>query len=217
MPPFHSRSTGAREDRPDELVRRQPVGLDAERLARLRGDRDRLRACAATRRRPRRSAPGRSRPTRSAAARTGAAARRSEAAGSGSGSRKTWRWSNAASSRMCGDSSMPLPNTSPDMSPMPTTVKSVRLDVGPELAEVALDRLPRAARRDAHLLVVVARRAAGGERVAEPEAVLGGDRRWRGRRTSPCPCRRRRRGRGRRRRGARRAAAARSRRRRCCR
>ena len=33
-------------------------------------------------------------------------------------------WSNAATSRMCSDSSMPLPNTSPDMSPMPTTVKS---------------------------------------------------------------------------------------------
>ena len=26
---------------------------------------------------------------------------------------------------MCGDSSMPLPNTSPDMSPMPATVKGV--------------------------------------------------------------------------------------------
>ena len=26
---------------------------------------------------------------------------------------------------MCGDSSMPLPNTSPDMSPTPTTVKSL--------------------------------------------------------------------------------------------
>ena len=25
---------------------------------------------------------------------------------------------------MCGDSSIPLPNTSPDMSPIPTTVKS---------------------------------------------------------------------------------------------
>jgi hypothetical protein len=34
------------------------------------------------------------------------------------------RWSKAATSRMCSDSSMPLPNTSPDMSPMPTTVKS---------------------------------------------------------------------------------------------
>ena len=71
---------------------------------------------------------------------------------------------------------MPFPNTSPDMSPIPTTVKSVRLDVDPELAEVALDRLPGAARGDPHLLVVVAGGAARGERVAEPEAVLDRDR-----------------------------------------
>ena len=36
----------------------------------------------------------------------------------------TCRWSNAATSLMCSDSSTPLPNTSPDMSPMPTMVKS---------------------------------------------------------------------------------------------
>jgi hypothetical protein len=35
------------------------------------------------------------------------------------------RWSNAAISLMCSESSIPLPNTSPDMSPMPATVKSV--------------------------------------------------------------------------------------------
>jgi hypothetical protein len=44
-----------------------------------------------------------------------------------------------------------------------------------ELVEVALDRLPRAARGDAELLVVVAGRAAGRERVVEPEAVLPRD------------------------------------------
>ena len=49
------------------------------------------------------------------------------------------------------------------------------LDVRPQLAEVALDRLPPAPRGDAHLLVVVAGAAAGGERVAEPESVLRGD------------------------------------------
>ena len=49
------------------------------------------------------------------------------------------------------------------------------LDVLPELAEVALHGLPRAARRDPHLLVVVAGRAAGGEGVAEPEPLLDGD------------------------------------------
>ena len=47
--------------------------------------------------------------------------------------------------------------------------------VDPEVAEVALHRLPGALGRDAHLLVVVARRATGGEGVAQPEAVLGGD------------------------------------------
>ena len=73
---------------------------------------------------------------------------------------------------MCSDSSIPLPNTSPDMSPMPTTVKSSVWVSMPELAEVPLDRLPGAAGGDAHRLVVVADRAAGGEGVAEPEAVV---------------------------------------------
>ena len=49
------------------------------------------------------------------------------------------------------------------------------LNVRPELAEVALDRLPPTLRRDAHRLVVVAGAAAGGESVAEPEVVIGGD------------------------------------------
>ncbi len=49
------------------------------------------------------------------------------------------------------------------------------LDVGAELAEMPLDQLPGAARRDAHALVVIAGRAAGGEGVAEPEAVIFGD------------------------------------------
>ena len=47
-----------------------------------------------------------------------------------------------------------------------------RLAVHAELAEMALDRLPAAARGNAHALVVVALRAAGGEGVAEPEAVF---------------------------------------------
>ena len=50
------------------------------------------------------------------------------------------------------------------------------LDVDAQLAEVPLDRLPGAPGGDPHRLVVVARRAAGGEGVAQPEAVLGGDR-----------------------------------------
>ncbi len=40
---------------------------------------------------------------------------------------------------------------------------------------MALDRHPGAAGRDAHLLVVIALRPAGGEGVPQPEAVLDGD------------------------------------------
>ena len=78
-----------------------------------------------------------------------------------------------------------------------------RADVDVHLAEVALDRLPGAARGDAHLLVVVAGRAAGGEGVVEPEMMLVPKSRWRCRRRSRCPCRRRPPDRDRRRRGAR--------------
>ena len=51
----------------------------------------------------------------------------------------------------------------------------LRLRVAAQRAEVPLDRLPRALRGDAHALVVVTHRAAGGERVAQPVAVFGGD------------------------------------------
>ena len=67
---------------------------------------------------------------------------------------------------------MPLPNTSPAMSPMPATREVLALDVDADFAEVALDAFPGAARGDGHFLVVVAGRAAGGEGIAEPEAVF---------------------------------------------
>ena len=51
----------------------------------------------------------------------------------------------------------------------------VGVDVDAQGLEVELDRLPGAAGGDAHLLVVVALRAAGGEGVAQPEAAAGGD------------------------------------------
>jgi hypothetical protein len=54
----------------------------------------------------------------------------------------------------------------------PDDRERVLRDVELELEEVPLDRLPRAAGRDPELLVVVAGRAAGRERVAEPEAVV---------------------------------------------
>jgi hypothetical protein len=41
-------------------------------------------------------------------------------------------------------------------------------------AEMAVDHHPGAARGDAHALVVVARAAAAGEGIAQPEAVFGG-------------------------------------------
>ena len=56
------------------------------------------------------------------------------------------------------------------------TVSSRVLDIAPELAEMALDELPGAARGDAHRLVVVAGRAARGKGVAEPEPVFLRDR-----------------------------------------
>ena len=52
----------------------------------------------------------------------------------------------------------------------------ILLDVYPQLAEVALDRDPGALGGDPHRLVVVAVGAPGGEGVAEPEAVIDGDR-----------------------------------------
>ncbi len=50
------------------------------------------------------------------------------------------------------------------------------LAIAAERAEMALDRFPGAFRGDAHALVVVADRAARGERVAEPVIVLARDR-----------------------------------------
>ena len=46
------------------------------------------------------------------------------------------------------------------------------LGVDAHLSEVTFDRLPGASGRDAHRLVVVSGRTAGGERIPEPEPVL---------------------------------------------
>ena len=48
------------------------------------------------------------------------------------------------------------------------------LGVQVQLAEVPLDRLPGTPGRDAHGLVVIAHRTAGGEGVAQPESVVSG-------------------------------------------
>ena len=90
----------------------------------------------------------------------------------------------------------------------PTDGEVGRLDVDAELAEVALDRLPGAARGDPHL-------PCGRSPASRPRRTRRRARsrsrprpRWRCRRTSRCPCPRRRPGRGRRRRSERRARAA---------
>ena len=54
--------------------------------------------------------------------------------------------------------------------------EGLALDVAVHFAEMALDRFPGAARRNADLLVIVAGRAAGGEGVVEPEMVRLADR-----------------------------------------
>lgn len=85
-----------------------------------------------------------------------------------------WRWSKAAISRMCLLSNMPLPNTSPLMSPIPTTVKSwvwVSIPISRKCRFTA----SQAPGGDAHGLVVVAHRSARGERVAQPEPIGLGD------------------------------------------
>ena len=51
----------------------------------------------------------------------------------------------------------------------------LRLRVHADLAEMSLDAFPAAARGDAHLLMVVTCRPAGGERVTKPEAALHRD------------------------------------------
>ena len=123
IPPFQRRSTGAREHRADQLIGRERSVAEAEDAPRLGRRIDRLRV-ALVRPRPRPRAPrGRSRPTTTSDRANRRWRSAKLAAGSGSGSTNTWRWSNAASSCTCGDRSRPLPNTSPDMSPMPTTVR----------------------------------------------------------------------------------------------
>ena len=58
---------------------------------------------------------------------------------------------------------------------MPADREILVLDVEADFAEMPLHALPGAARGDGHFLVVVAGRAAGGERIAQPEAVFLGD------------------------------------------
>src|SRR5689334_426852 len=88
-------------------------------------------------------------------------------AASGLGSTKMCRWSNAATSLMCSESSIPLPNTSPDMSPMPTTAKSSVWVSSPSSRKCRLtdSRAPRAV---VPIFLWSYRRAAAGAHAAPP-------------------------------------------------
>src|SRR5690349_5163499 len=68
-----------------------------------------------------------------------------------------WRWSKAAMSLRLSDCNMPLPNTSPDITPMPTTVTGAPCG------------FPRPPRGDAHLLMVVTMLPTRRKRIAQPE------------------------------------------------
>ena len=177
MPPLNSRSTGAsRIARISSTgVRRLHAVGQPERGAHRLGDRDRLR-------RPRPD-PAAGADPRAVVVGPRRALQAEQPLALGEGGRRVGRRgrrtrAGGRTRRPAGcarDSSIPLPKTSPDMSPTPTTVKSCFCDVDVELAEVPGDRLPGAAGGDAHGLVVVADRAAGGEGVAQPEAALERD------------------------------------------
>ena len=175
MPPFHSRSTGARSTTETSSfgVSGRSGAPSTARASRAQLDRlQRARVDAAARRD---AAPRRSRPSSSGAARTAAGARRTPTAGSGSGSMNTWRWSNAATRRSAPRAQHPVAEHVAGHVADADRGERVAVGVLAEHAGVAAHALPRAAGRDAHRLVVVAGAAAGGERVAEPEPVLDGD------------------------------------------
>ncbi len=98
-----------------------------------------------------------------------------DAAASGFGSMKMWRWSNAASRLDVLAQQHAVAEHVAGHVADADAGEVLLLAVAAERAEVALDRFPRAARGDAHALVVVAHRAAGGERVVQPEPVRLGD------------------------------------------
>ena len=74
------------------------------------------------------------------------------------------------------DSSMPLPNTSPDMSPQPATLTSSDWTSMPISRKWRWTEIHAPRGGDPHHLVVVAVRPAARERVAEPEIAVERDR-----------------------------------------
>ena len=174
MPPFHSRSTGARR-----IARMTSVGAGRsssvpKRRARLRRQRDRLR-----RARPHPAALGDQRPV---VVVPRGARQLEQPLALGERGRRVGRGVDEDVPVVVGGDE---PELVAEQHPVaehvarhvadPDDGELVHRRVHVHLVEVALDRLPRAARGDAELLVVVAGRAAGGERVVEPEAVLARD------------------------------------------
>ena len=202
MPPNHSRSRLALEDRRGSA--RLGVRLAASRPSsalHLGAQRDRLGARARTRRRPWRSWPCRSPASSSAAARTAACARRS---------------SRGAGIGIDEDVAVIEGRHQPDVLRQQHAVaehvarhvadahhaERLALDVDVHLAEVALDALPGAARRDAPCPCGRSRPSRPRRRHRPARSRARPRSRWRCRRRWRCPCRRRPPGRDRRRRGA---------------
>ena len=163
------------QNRPDQLVRRELLGLDVERAAGFRRQLDRF---------------DRARVDPAARAQLGAvvvvparARQREQPLALGEARRRI-------GVRVDEDVAMVERADQPDLLGQQHAVaehvarhvadadrrERLRLAVLAELEEVALDRFPGAARGDPHALVVVARRAARREGVAQPVAVLEADR-----------------------------------------
>ncbi len=85
------------------------------------------------------------------------------------------RWSNAATRRRFRRQQHAVAEHVAGHVADPDHRQRITVGVEPEHPGVTAHALPRAAGGDAHLLVVVALAATGGERVAEPEVVLRGD------------------------------------------
>ena len=190
------------EDGLHDLGRRRDGLAEADRRGSGSRQRDRLLAARDDGAARSKASTCRSPASSSAAARTCAGARPWRPPVSGSGSMKMSRWSKAAISRVCSDKQHAVAEHVARHVADADDGERRRLDVAVHLAEMPLHRFPGALGGDAHLLVVVAGRAARREGVVQPEAVLLADAHWRCRRRSPCPCRRRRRNRDRRCRGA---------------
>ena len=171
---------GGAQDRLDHLGRRQHlVGLDPERGARLLGELDALGRPRVDAAALARSAPCRSRPTTSP--RSSNSRLRSSHERAGLGVRV-----DEDVPVVVGGDELERPAQQHAVAEHvarhvadPDHRDDVGLGVDPELAEVALDRLPRALRGDAQRLVVVARRATRGERVARARTCAAPRSRWR--------------------------------------